>query len=189
MKRLICASRITVALVPVAACHCASITKAATAQPNAYDFYLRAGTFLNYKGQGTDFPDFNSAKLNAPFRSAWTRREAVLVRNTRALSLMRQGFAYKYSPPARKSIWDAVRYPLFPQTRQFARLLGVEAEVYAHRGEYAKSISWAHAHHSRTQRHRRDTPGQRHFAWNSHRFVDRMRHRQHRTKPDYKIDN
>jgi len=141
MKRLSHSNQVVVALVPVLVGAVPAVAQSSKAQPNAYDFYMRAGKALDYKDQGPDFPFFNDAKLNAPFASPWARREAVLRRNARALSLMRQGFAFSYSPPPVTSYWNVVRYPLFPQTRQMARLLGMEAEVYAHRGEYAKSVN------------------------------------------------
>ncbi len=141
MKPLSRSTQVVIALLPVLVGAVPAVAQPAKAQPNAYDFYVRAGKALDYTGEGTDFPEFNDARLNAPFASPWARREVVLRHNARALSLMRQGFAFSYSSPPVTSYWDVVRYPLFPQTREMARLLGVEAELYAHRGEYAKSVN------------------------------------------------
>ncbi len=146
MKRFSHATPIAVAILPV---FCTIPVAAQTAkvqptraQPNAYDFYVRAGKALDYTGEGTDFPNFNDPKLNAPFRSPLTRREFVLRRNARALSLMRQGFQYSYLQPAPRDPTD-VFFPSFARMRELARLLHVEADVYAARGQYAKALNSA----------------------------------------------
>lgn len=143
MKRLSRSNQIVIALLPVLVCQLPTSAQSAKAQPNALDFYRRAGKALDYTGEGSDFPNFTDPKLNAPFGSPWKRREVVLRHNARALSLMRQGFQYSYHAPLRRDVWDEVNkfMPLHFATRQFARLLHVEADVYEHRGEYAKAVN------------------------------------------------
>ena len=125
---------------------CARFAAAQTkTSPNAYDFYLRAANALDYRDQGKDFPNFDNANLNAPFASSWKRREAVLRHNQRALQLMRQGFEYSYLQPVlaqnSSEFGDSRLFPFLSKARQLARLLGVEADVYASRGQYDKALS------------------------------------------------
>ncbi len=145
MKRLSLTNKVVVALVPVLVGAVSAVAQPAKAQPNAYDFYLRAGKALDYTGEGTDFPEFNDAKLNAPFRLPLARREVVLRHNAKALSLMRQGFQYSYRTPAPPKNYDPydgfVTFPIFAHMRQLARLLHVEADVYAAHGQYAKALN------------------------------------------------
>jgi hypothetical protein len=138
MKRLSLTNKVVVALIPVLVGAVPTVVQAAKAQPNAYDFYLRAGKALDYTGEGSDFPNFNDPKLNAPFRSPLARREVVLRHNARALSIMREGFQYSYfTPPYKGSSF----FPSYARLRDLARILSVEADVHAVHGRYNKAIS------------------------------------------------
>jgi hypothetical protein len=151
MNRLLSSGLVTTTVVTLLATTsnretlAAPTSKTPTTQPapNARDFYKRAAKELNSDFQGRDFPLFNDAKLNAAFSSPWKRREAVLSRNERALSLIRRGFAFPYSRLPYKSQWDLAGengFSFLASTRQLARLLYAEADVHAHRGAYSKAI-------------------------------------------------
>lgn len=112
--------------------------------PNARDFYLRAGKAIRYsKDTYGDYPLFNDAKKNAK-TPANVRRAFFLRRNQNALALLHQDFRYTYGPPIQIHYdpWQQMDvFSQFAKMRELARLLSIEGDFRAARGEDIKALN------------------------------------------------
>jgi hypothetical protein len=119
-------------------------------QPNAYDFYRAAGFAVRERdkietaiAQNTaappkDRPRSAPAERGAPHRYTLAEKEALVRENADALNMLRAGFAYPYQDVYLRS-YNTV-FPHYPRFRDLARLLALEAQTKAARGDWDGAI-------------------------------------------------
>jgi hypothetical protein len=98
--------------------------------PNARDFYVRAGS-LSSEGPATVPPPGQTFSL--------AQEEAELARNREAFKTLRAGFAFPYHEPPIRSFRHLL--PHLAKFRSLARLLSLEARVKARKKDYAGAAS------------------------------------------------
>lgn len=104
--------------------------------PNAFDFYLRAGKQLK------DSKKINFAFPTKTMPPVSLAQKAVLVReNATALRTMRKGLPFVYQPPPARSLYDLMPYAYYKNQRTLARLLSIEGEVKASRGNWNGAVA------------------------------------------------
>lgn len=109
--------------------------------PNAFDYFNKAGasvvdeTKISYAMSSVHTPS-SSDPDDHPYSQA--AKEALIQENAAALKTLRQGFAYPYlNPPARSY---ATLFPYYAKYREMARLLILESQVKAGRGDWGGAI-------------------------------------------------
>ena len=100
---------------------------------NAFDFYVRAGNaVINDKQVG----DAVTTKPTAAYSLA--QKEALVEQNVGVINTLHQGFAYPYlNPPGRS--YD-VLFPYYTKFRSAARLLSLQGQVRAARGDWSGAV-------------------------------------------------
>ncbi|MDO8682620.1 MAG: hypothetical protein Q7N50_03975 [Armatimonadota bacterium] len=113
--------------------------------PNAYDSYIAAANAI----QEADKIGYAISEYTYPAQPAGSpptlernyslaEKEAIIHKNAKALSALRQGFNYEYlNPPVRS--FSAI-CPHFSRFREMARLLVLEAQVKAGQGDWGGSM-------------------------------------------------
>lgn len=109
-----------------------SPTLQTTNAPNSFDIYVDAGEQL------VRDKDIGDVYVNADGQGTLIRKRALVQDNQRALSRVRQGFAFAYRNPPIRSL-DATM-PYFTKYRSLVRLLAMESEVYAADGNYTQAV-------------------------------------------------
>lgn len=103
-------------------------------QPNAFDFYVRAGAVeVSALGAATTSPD--PRKPRAPLPA----RQALLRANQPALKTLREGFRHRYHAPPARSF--STLFPHSATFREMARLLRFEGDLHAERGAWGQAAS------------------------------------------------
>ncbi|MCW3054957.1 MAG: hypothetical protein JWN14_4127 [Chthonomonadales bacterium] len=99
-------------------------------QPNAFDFYVKAGnTIVNDKQIGDAF----GVKPTVTYSTA--QKEALIQANVSVINTVHQGFAYSYHNPPIRS-FDA-SFPYYARFRALTRLLSLRAQARAERGDWS----------------------------------------------------
>jgi hypothetical protein len=108
----------------------------ATPSPNARDAYLRAVALLvDDKAVADAIETPKRRQERGQHVYTWAEKEALLTANAPVLHTLREGFAHPfYNPPIYS--WD-VTSPEYAKFRAAARLLRLESDVRALRGDYA----------------------------------------------------
>lgn len=105
--------------------------------PNAYDYYTPAANAMSDVNAIGDALSPSSSSSTHVY--TLTEKDALVAKNAKALSTLRQGFAYEYyNPPARSF---AALFPYFVKYRNMARLLALEADTKAAHGDHAGAIN------------------------------------------------
>lgn len=114
-------------------------------QRNAYDYYVKAAAALPKNAPKSTFPKFDDGSPNkiAPYHSALERNEAVLKANARTLQLLRQGFAFPFKRPQQPYGFLGIPIHFYSQLRQIARVLMLESQVKAEKGDWAGAANSA----------------------------------------------
>src|SRR5581483_9785088 len=113
--------------------------------PNAYDFFRAAGqALIDDKKIGyaiSKAPAKPNTAGSTPGNHIYSleEKEALVRINARALQLVRQGFAYPYQEPPARSV--KTQFPHIAQFRSLARLLALEAQVKAARGDWQGAVN------------------------------------------------
>ncbi|MDQ3814284.1 MAG: type II secretion system protein GspG [Armatimonadota bacterium] len=109
--------------------------------PNAFDFYVKAGQAKVAAPNPAvdpvhDFrtPPASPQELKRRYPTA--AKEAWLRKNAKALQLLRQGFRYEYRQPPTRS-FTSMLFHRYAPFRELARLLSVECHARAERGDWA----------------------------------------------------
>jgi hypothetical protein len=116
------------------------IPSPALPQPNAYDFFRAAGSAV----KDSDKIGFALAPKTASLpkdRPPYTRaeREALVRENADALRVLRAGFAFPYREAYIHS-YNTV-FPYYAEFRNLARLLALEAQTEAARGDWSGAVN------------------------------------------------
>lgn len=136
------------AALAISSTRCSLASQSATvankkSAPNAYDFYLRAAKEVEV-APTDDWPNLDNSNQKGAFKSNLERQSFWLNKNRQALTTLRQGFNYAYTPPARNSSADVligVRMTLFSQMMKLTEVLSLESRVYRARREYSMSAN------------------------------------------------
>jgi type II secretory pathway pseudopilin PulG len=97
--------------------------------PNAFDFYVRAGNAVIGDKQ---IGDAVSTKPTGVYSLA--QKEALVQQNLGAIKTLHEGFAYPYvNPPARSA---SALFPYYAKFRGMARLLSLQGQVRAAQGDW-----------------------------------------------------
>jgi hypothetical protein len=102
--------------------------------PNAYDTYVAAGNLIV---DGDEIENAAQGKRGQGGAKEYSIAEkaALVEKNTAALAKLREGVAFTYmEPPARST---SHTFPHYAKYRQMARLLRLQGDVLAARGDYA----------------------------------------------------
>lgn len=112
--------------------------------PNAFDFYVKAGDALVRSNQIGDAIRVQPPGVKADPKLYPTyslaQKQALLQMNLPALRLLHQGFAYKYQQPPERSL-SSNSFPQFARFRELARLLVLEGQVKAAHGDKTGAVN------------------------------------------------
>jgi len=109
------------------------IPKRVLPNPNAFDFYVKAGNAIT-----GDTQIGNAISTKPPTTFTLAQKEALVQQNLGALNTLHQGFAYPYVDPSARSI--STLFPFYAKFRSTARLLSLQSQVRAEKGDWGGAV-------------------------------------------------
>ena len=109
------------------------IPKPVVPNPNAFDFYVKAGTAIT-----GDTQIGNAIGSKPTLVLTLAQKEALVQQNLGAINTLHQGFAYPYVDPSGRSINTSFAY--YAKYRSMARLLSLQGKVQAEQGDWGGSV-------------------------------------------------
>jgi len=109
------------------------IPKRVLPNPNAFDFYVKAGNAIT-----GDTQIGNAISIKPPTTVTLAQKEALVQQNLGALNTLHRGFAYPYVDPSARSI--STLFPFYAKFRSTARLLSLQSQVRAQKGDWGGAV-------------------------------------------------